>query len=60
VIFVESYLLNKWKELYIQPSFDDERRFAKTIARWLGKLSCYKKDFQPIIPDSPGQVSVKL
>jgi len=57
VIFVESFLLNKWKELYIQSSFDDERRFAKIIAGWLEEMACQQKDFPPIIPDFQGQVS---
>jgi len=49
---VESFILNKWRELYIEPSFDDdERRFAKIIAGWLEELACYQKEFQPIIPD---------
>ena len=52
--FVDSFLLNKWRELYIQPSFDDDGRFAKVIAGWLGGLACHQKDFQP---DSHGQVS---
>jgi len=52
--FVDSFLLNKWRELYIQPSFDDDGRFAKVIAGWLGGLACHQKDFQP---DSRGQVS---
>jgi len=38
--------------LYIQPSFDDERRFAKIIAGWSGDLACHQKAFQPTIPDS--------
>ena len=53
--FVEStFLLRK---LYIQPSLDDKRRFAKMIAGWLGEMACQQKDFQPIIPDSQGEVS---
>ena len=56
--FVEStFLLNKWRDLYIQPSLDDKRRFAKIIAGWLGEMACQQKDFQPIIPDSQGEVS---
>jgi len=43
--------------LYIQPSLDDKRRFAKMIAGWLGEMACQQKDFQPIIPDSQGEVS---
>jgi len=46
-------LLNiKWRELYIEPSFDDERRFAKIIAGWLEELAYNQKEFQPMIPDS--------
>jgi len=36
--FLESFLLQKWRELYIQPSFDDERRFAKIIAGWVRRV----------------------
>jgi len=39
-------LLNKWRELYIEPSFDDERRFAKIIAEWLEELACHQREFQ--------------
>jgi len=49
--------LNKWRELYIEPSFDDERRLAKTIGGWLEELAYHQKDFQPIIPDSQGQIT---
>jgi len=27
------------------------------IAGWLGEMACQQKDFQPIIPDSQGEVS---
>ena len=30
----------------------DERRFAKIIAGWLGRVPCHQKAFQPTIPDS--------
>jgi len=44
--FVEStFLLNKWRKLYIQPSLDDKKRFAKIIAGWLGEMACHQKDF---------------
>jgi len=49
--FVESFILDKWREFYIEPSFDDEKRFAKIIAGWLGEMACHQKEFQPIIPD---------
>jgi len=39
------FQLHKWRELYIQPSFDDERRFAKTIAGWVGRVDMPSDSF---------------
>jgi len=37
--FVERFLLHEGRELYIQPSFGDERRFAKITAGCMGRES---------------------
>ena len=43
--------------LKVSSTSDHERRFTKIIAGWLGEMACQQKDFQPIIPDSQGEVS---
>jgi len=56
-ILLKVFLLHKWRELYIQPSFDDERRFAKIIAGWVKRVGMPSKSFSICkIPDSQGQV----
>ena len=52
--FVESFLLHKWRELYIQSSFDYERSFAKFFAAagLVGRVGMPSLSFQPTIPDS--------
>ena len=43
--FVELFLLRKWRELYFQPSFDGERRFAKIIAGWVRRVGMPSESF---------------
>jgi len=35
--FVDFFFWPKWRELYIQTSFNDERIFAKIITGWVGR-----------------------
>ena len=51
VILLKVFLMHKWRELYIQSSFDDERSFAKIIAAagLVGRVGMPSLSFQPTI-----------
>ena len=56
MILLSFYCINE--ENYIQPPFDDERRFLKLLLDASGLVERVgMPSFQPSIPDSQGQVS---